>query len=53
MLGYTPQSAEVQGGKVHLHLRAADGSEREIVTEHIIAATGYKVDLERLKFPQP
>ena len=52
-LGCTPQSAEVQNGKVHLSLRAEDGSEREIVTEHVIAATGYKVDLERLKFLNP
>ena len=27
--------------------------QREIVTEHVIAATGYKVDLERLKFLSP
>jgi hypothetical protein len=33
-----------------LTVRAADGSEREIVAEHIIAATGYKVDLQRLTF---
>jgi thioredoxin reductase len=52
-LGCTPQSAEVQNGKVHLKVRAADGGEREIVTEHVIAATGYKVDLERLKFLNP
>jgi thioredoxin reductase len=51
-LGCTPQGAEVQNGKVHLKVRAADG-EREIVTEHVIAATGYKVDLERLKFLNP
>ena len=50
LLGHTAERAEVQDGKVHLHLRAADGSEREVVTEHIIAATGYKVDLERLNF---
>jgi cation diffusion facilitator CzcD-associated flavoprotein CzcO len=50
LLGYTPHSAEVQDGKVRLHLRAADGCEREVLTEHIIAATGYKVDLTRLKF---
>jgi thioredoxin reductase len=49
-LGYTPERAEVRDGKVHLYLRAGDGTEREIVTEHIIAATGYKVDLNRLKF---
>ncbi len=52
-LGCTPQGAEVQNGKVHLKVRAADGSEREIVTEHVIAATGYKVDMERLKFLNP
>jgi hypothetical protein len=33
-----------------LHLRAADGSEREIVADHVIAATGYKVDMESLAF---
>jgi thioredoxin reductase len=52
-LGCTPQGAAVQNGKVHLKVRASDGSEREIVTEHVIAATGYKVDLERLKFLNP
>jgi thioredoxin reductase len=52
-LGCTPQGAEVRNGKVCLNIRAADGSEREIVTEHIIAATGYRVDVERLKFLNP
>jgi len=49
-LGYTPERAEVKDGKVSLHLRGLDGSERDIVTEHVIAATGYKVDMERLRF---
>jgi thioredoxin reductase len=49
-LGCTPQGIEVKNGSVHLLLQAQDGSKREIVTEHIIAATGYKVNLERLKF---
>ena len=53
ILGCTPQGAEVQNGKVKLHLRASDGSERDIVTEHIIAATGYRVNLDRLKFLNP
>jgi thioredoxin reductase len=52
-LGCTPQGAEVRNGSVHLSVQAADGSKREIVTEHVIAATGYKVDLERLKFLNP
>ena len=49
-LGCTPQSAEIQNGKVRLSLQAADGSKRDIVTEHVIAATGYRVNMNRLKF---
>jgi cation diffusion facilitator CzcD-associated flavoprotein CzcO len=49
-LGCTPQGAQVQNDRVHLSVQAADGSKREIVTEHVIAATGYRVDLERLQF---
>jgi Pyridine nucleotide-disulphide oxidoreductase len=50
LLGYTPERAEIHNGKVQLCLRALDGVERKIVADHIIAATGYKVDLTRLKF---
>src|SRR5438034_316945 len=53
LLGYTPKRAEIQDGRVRLELRAADGSKREILTEHIIAATGYKVNLKRLPFLSP
>jgi len=53
VLGQTVERAEVQDGKVRLHLRGVDGSTREILTEHIIAATGYKVDVERLAFLDP
>jgi thioredoxin reductase len=50
VLGHTPESAEIQDGMVRLHLRATEGTQCEILTEHIIAATGYKVDLTRLTF---
>ncbi len=50
VLGYTPVGAEAEGGKVRLRLRSADDAERQVVTEHIIAATGYRVDVGRLKF---
>jgi thioredoxin reductase len=50
LLGHTPLRAEAQGSRVRLQLRAADGGEREIVTDHIVTATGYKVDLGRLRF---
>ncbi len=53
ILGVTPESAQVVDGRVRLKLRAADGSERELVTEHVITGTGYKVDLERLQFLSP
>ncbi|MGB2604513.1 MAG: NAD(P)-binding domain-containing protein [Candidatus Sulfotelmatobacter sp.] len=49
-LGCTPERAEIQNGRVRLHLRGADGNNREITAEHVIAATGYKVNLDRLKF---
>ncbi len=52
-LGCTPVGAEVEDNQIRLRLRAADGSERELTTEHIIAATGYRVDLKRLTFINP
>ncbi|HVA72234.1 MAG TPA: NAD(P)-binding domain-containing protein [Candidatus Limnocylindrales bacterium] len=50
LLGYTLQSAAIRDAKVHLTLRADDGAACEIVTEHVIAATGYRVEIERLQF---
>jgi thioredoxin reductase len=53
VLGCTTERAEVQNGRVHLHLRCLDGCEREIVADHVIAATGYRVNLNRLTFLSP
>ncbi len=53
LLGQTPERASIQDGRVHLELGGADGSERKIQAEHVIAGTGYKVDLERLRFLSP
>jgi thioredoxin reductase len=50
LLGYTTHRAEVLGKNVHLYLRDQQGSEKEVVAEHVIAATGYKVSVDRLKF---
>jgi hypothetical protein len=50
LLGFAVECAAMDDGKVRLHLRGADGSEREIVAQHVIAATGYKVDPDRLGF---
>ena len=53
VLGHTVESAEVKNGKVLLRLRGLDGTKREILTDHIIAATGYKVRMDRLAFLNP
>jgi cation diffusion facilitator CzcD-associated flavoprotein CzcO len=49
-LGFSPESAEVSDGKVYLTLRGVDGVTKQVVTDHIIAGTGYKVNVERLNF---
>jgi len=40
-------------GKLYVHLRKADGAEKVHITDHVIAATGYKPLLERLQFLSP
>jgi thioredoxin reductase len=50
LLGHTVQRAQLKDGKVCLKVRAQDGAEPEIRADHVIAATGYRVDLERLPF---
>ena len=52
-LGCTPQGAEVRERQGSSECSGRGRQQREIVTEHVIAATGYKVDLERLKFLNP
>jgi cation diffusion facilitator CzcD-associated flavoprotein CzcO len=49
-VGSTPVSASVKDGRVHLALTDAAGGSSELVTDHIIAATGYRVDVRRLSF---
>lgn len=49
LCGCTPQHAEIANGGVHLQLSGA-GAQSEIMTQHVIAATGYRVDLHRLSF---
>jgi thioredoxin reductase len=52
-LGCSTEAAEVHEGRVRLHLRNEHGTHQELMTDHVIAATGYKVDLSRLKFLSP
>jgi hypothetical protein len=53
VLGFSPVRAEILDNRVCLHLRAEDGAEQKIHPEHVIAATGYKFDLNRLTFLSP
>ena len=48
--GFNVRAAEPQDGKVRLILRDLDGIEKSHVTDHVIAATGYRVDVGRLGF---
>jgi hypothetical protein len=53
LLGHRPCSAELYNGGVRLRLVSCDGTEQLLATEHVIAATGFKVDLRRLRFLSP
>jgi hypothetical protein len=49
-LGFNVKRVNIDKGRVRLHLAASDGGERELVSDHVIAGTGYRVDLRRLNF---
>ena len=44
------ESAEIRSGKVHLHLAKRDGTKETLQADHIIAGTGYRIDIRRLGF---
>lgn len=43
-------SVQVENGRVKLELATSGGGRRTLVTDHVIAATGFRVDLSRLAF---
>jgi hypothetical protein len=50
----TVEEAREADGRVILRLRVANNSgERQLVVDHVIAGTGYDVDVERLDFLHP
>jgi len=49
-LGASVAEAREEGGRARVALTGADESRREIVTDHVIAATGYIPDIRRLTF---
>ena len=50
LLGQTLKGAEYRGGRVRLSLVNPEGKSKTVTTDHVIAATGYRVDMTRLKF---
>ncbi len=50
LLGYSLKQAAVENGRVRLELASRDGAVRTLFADHVIAGTGYKVDLRRLSF---
>jgi FAD-dependent urate hydroxylase len=52
LLGHTVRAARAQGGRVRLHVENGDGP-MELISDHVIAGTGYRVDLRRLAFLEP
>lgn len=50
--GATVKAAEVRGSQVHLKF-GENGTAGEVVADHVIAGTGYRMSLQRLKFLGP
>jgi thioredoxin reductase len=46
----TPEATSISGGQVKIRVSAANGEREEIAADHVIAATGYRIDLRRLSF---
>src|ERR1700730_1357991 len=49
-VGVNVTEAKVQNGRVNLQLSDTAGTQKMLTADHVIAATGYKVDLRRLAF---
>jgi thioredoxin reductase len=50
LLGCCVERAEVRDGRVHLSYRNEQGANSDVVTDHVVAATGYQVDCRRFSF---
>jgi hypothetical protein len=53
LLGASIGRAEAVGGRVRLALDRAGGERKILTADHVIAATGYRVDMRRLSFFGP
>lgn len=50
LVGYSTVAARIDNGKVRLTLVDRSGAKSEVTADHVIAATGYRVNLQKLKF---
>ncbi|MFC9328221.1 NAD(P)-binding domain-containing protein [Kitasatospora sp. NPDC057015] len=53
LAGYTVHHAEHAGGQIRLRLRGPNGSTDTLEADHVLAATGYRVDVDRLDLLDP
>ena len=51
--GMTLRNAELRRNRPHLTFVNAEGGTEQVVVDHVVAGTGYKVDLARLPFLGP
>jgi hypothetical protein len=51
--GYTLKSASVSDSGVELQMRHVGGGQALVMSDHVIAATGYRLDLHRLSILSP
>ena len=49
-VGCNVQSASIEDGKVHLKIVEKDGSNSELIVDHLISATGYQIAISRMGF---
>jgi thioredoxin reductase len=52
-LGLSVTQAAIRNGRVQLQLTDGKGGRQTLLVDHVIAGTGYKVDLQRLAFLDP
>jgi thioredoxin reductase len=52
-VGLNVTGASVQNGRVALQVTDSAGAQKTLAADHVIAATGYKADLQRLTFIAP
>jgi thioredoxin reductase len=50
LTGHEVESTRISDSRVHLRLRNGTAKPVALSTDHVIAATGYRVDLQRLRF---